>query len=102
MKELSELLRSRRHHRGSIDFDFPESKITLNGAGRAIDVQAYEANVATEIIEDFMLMANETVAKEYCQVRSVCIPYSRDPGSGTCGESSDASSKPGDLCAEGR
>ena len=67
MKELSELLRSRRHHRGSIDFDFPESKITLNGAGRAIDVQAYEANVATEIIEDFMLMANETVAKEYCQ-----------------------------------
>ena len=49
------------------DFDFPESKITLNGAGRAIDVQAYEANVATEIIEDFMLMANETVAKEYCQ-----------------------------------
>mgnify|MGYP004594000115 FL=1 len=67
MKELSELLRSRRHLRGSIDFDFPESKITLNGAGRAIDVQAYEANVATEIIEDFMLMANETVAKEYCQ-----------------------------------
>ena len=67
MKELSELLRSRRHHSGSIDFDFPESKITLNGAGRAIDVQPYEANVATEIIEDFMLMANETVAKEYCQ-----------------------------------
>ena len=67
MKDLSALLRKRRHHRGSIDFDFPESKITLNGAGRAIDVQPYEANVATEIIEDFMLMANETVAKEYCK-----------------------------------
>ena len=67
MKELSALLRSKRHNRGSIDFDFPESKITLNGAGRAIDVQPYEANVATEIIEDFMLMANETVAREYCQ-----------------------------------
>lgn len=67
MKELSCLLRSRRHNRGSIDFDFPESKIILNGAGRAIDVQPYEANVATEIIEDFMLMANETVAKEYCR-----------------------------------
>ncbi len=67
MKELSALLRSKRHHRGSIDFDFPESKITLNGAGRAIDVQPYEANAATEIIEDFMLMANETVAKEYCK-----------------------------------
>ena len=67
MKELSALLRSRRHNRGSIDFDFPESKIILNGAGRAIDVQPYEANVATRIIEDFMLMANETVAKEYCK-----------------------------------
>ena len=55
-----------RHHRGSIDFDFPESKIILNAAGRAIDVKPYEANVATRIIEDFMLMANETVAEEYC------------------------------------
>ena len=54
-------------NRGSIDFDFPESKIILNGAGRAIDVQPYEHNVATDIIEDFMLMANETVAKEYCK-----------------------------------
>ena len=39
MKELSALLRSKRHNRGSIDFDFPESKIILNGAGRAIDVK---------------------------------------------------------------
>ena len=67
MKELSALLRSKRHNRGSIDFDFPESKIILNGAGRAIDVQPYEHNVATDIIEDFMLLANETVAKEYCK-----------------------------------
>lgn len=67
MRELSQLLRSRRHHRGSIDFEFPESKIILNGAGRAIDVRPYEANCATEIIEDFMLMANETVAREYCK-----------------------------------
>ena len=66
MKELSGLLRSRRHTRGSIDFDFPESKIILNAAGKAIDVQPYEANVATRIIEDFMLLANETVAQEYC------------------------------------
>ena len=49
-----------------IDFDFPESKIILNAAGKAIDVKPYEANVATKIIEDFMLMANETVAQEYC------------------------------------
>lgn len=67
MKELSAILRSSRHNRGSIDFDFPESKIILNAAGRAIDVKPYEANVATRIIEDFMLLANETVAKEYCR-----------------------------------
>lgn len=67
MKELSDILRKNRHHRGSIDFEFPESKIILNDAGRAIDVIPYETNVATRIIEDFMLMANETVAKEYCK-----------------------------------
>lgn len=67
MRELSQLLRSRRHHRGSIDFEFPESKIILNGAGRAIDIKPYETSCATEIIEDFMLMANETVAREYCK-----------------------------------
>ena len=66
MKELSGILRNSRHHRGSIDFDFPESKIILNAAGKAIDVKPYEANVATKIIEDLMLMANETVAQEYC------------------------------------
>ena len=66
MKELSGILRNSRHHRGSIDFDFPESKIILNAAGKAIDVKPYEVNVATKIIEDFMLMANETVAQEYC------------------------------------
>ena len=72
MKELSGILRNSRHHRGSIDFDFPESKIILNAAGKAIDVKPYEANVATKIIEDFMLMANETVAQEYC---TEAIPF---------------------------
>ena len=67
MRELSQILRGNRHHRGSIDFDFPESKIILNAAGRAIDIKPYEANVATRIIEDFMLMANETVAEECCR-----------------------------------
>lgn len=67
MKELSQILRNSRHHRGCIDFDFPESKIVLSPAGRAIDIYPYETNVATKIIEDFMLLANETVAKEYCK-----------------------------------
>ncbi len=67
MKDLSAILRRGRHSRGSIDFDFPESRIILNPAGKVVDVQPYEANVATRIIEDFMLLANETVAEEYCR-----------------------------------
>ncbi len=65
MKELAELLREKRMSRGSIDFDFPESKIYLDEKGRPIDVTAYERNEATRIIEDFMLIANETVAEDY-------------------------------------
>ena len=65
MEELSQLLRKRRKKRGSIDFDFPESKILLDDMGKPVEIYAYEHNVATEIIEDFMLTANETVAEEY-------------------------------------
>ena len=65
MKELSELLRSRRENRGSIDFDFPESRIILDENGKPIDIKPYERNVATRIIEDFMLAANETVAEDF-------------------------------------
>lgn len=67
MKELSSILRTNRTKRGSIDFDFPESKIFLDEMGRPVEIKAYEQNVATRIIEDFMLLANETVAKEYCE-----------------------------------
>jgi ribonuclease R len=65
MEELALKLREKRRKRGSIDFDFPESKITLDDDGRAIDVKPYERNTATRIIEDFMLIANETVAEDY-------------------------------------
>ena len=65
MKELADLLRARRHSRGSIDFDFPESKITLDEKGRPVDIKPYDRNAATKIIEDFMLLANETVAEDY-------------------------------------
>ena len=65
MKELSDLIRKRRGRRESIDFDFPETKIELDEQGRPVDVHPYERNAATKIIEDFMLMANETVAEEY-------------------------------------
>ena len=65
MKELADILRTRRMKRGSIDFDFPESKIILDKMGRPIEVKPYERNAATKIIEDFMLLANETVAEEF-------------------------------------
>ena len=65
MKELSQLLRKRRLERGAIDFDFPESKILLDAKGRPIEIKPYERNAATKLIEDFMLMANETVAEDY-------------------------------------
>lgn len=68
MKELSELLRNRRKKRGAIDFDFPESKLVLDEKGKVVDIYPYEQNIATRLIEDFMLAANETVAEEYCML----------------------------------
>lgn len=65
MKELADLIRTKRKKRGSIDFDFPESKITLDENGRPVSIKPYERNAATKIIEDFMLVANETVAQHY-------------------------------------
>ena len=62
MKELSDIIRERRAKRGSIDFDFPETKIILDEKGRPVEIKPYDRNDATKIIEDFMLLANETVA----------------------------------------
>lgn len=65
MRELAAILRKKRMKRGSIDFDFPETKIILDESGKPVSVMPYERNVATKIIEDFMLIANETVAQDY-------------------------------------
>ncbi len=65
MRELAEILRKKRRKRGSIDFDFPETKILLDQEGHPIDIKPYDRNVATKIIEDFMLIANETVAEHF-------------------------------------
>ncbi len=64
MEELALILREKRKKRGSIDFDFPESKILLDEKGHPLEVKPYERNAATKIIEDFMLAANETVAED--------------------------------------
>jgi len=65
MGALSDILRAGRKKRGSIDFDFPESKIILDQDGTPLDIRPYERNKATKLIEDFMLLANETVAQHF-------------------------------------
>ncbi|NBH16453.1 ribonuclease R [Clostridiaceae bacterium] len=65
MKELADILREKRTARGSIDFDLPETKVLLDKDGKVLEVKPYDRNAATKIIEDFMLMANETVAEDY-------------------------------------
>ena len=65
MAKLAGILRKRRMKRGSIDFDFPETKVILDELGKPVEIKPYDRNVATKLIEDFMLIANETVATAY-------------------------------------
>ena len=65
MEELAHILKNRRIKAGYLNLDIPESKIILDENGRAIDVQKYETTFANEIIEQFMLTANETVAEKF-------------------------------------
>ena len=63
MRELFEILNARRNARGSIDFDLPQSEVLLTEAGDIETIQASERNVAHRLIEEFMLSANEVVAR---------------------------------------
>ena len=65
MESLAKILKNRRDKDGSLNLDIPESKIILDENGIAIDVQKYELTFANEIIEQFMLTANETVAEKF-------------------------------------
>lgn len=65
MDELAGILREKRRKRGSIDFDFPECKIIVDEKGCPQEIRPYERSRATKLIEDFMLIANETVAEDY-------------------------------------
>ena len=65
MLHVSDLLRANRRKRGSIDFDFDESKIKIGSDGNVVSIGVYERRRSNEIIEDFMLAANETIAEDY-------------------------------------
>lgn len=64
MEKASKVIRKEREKRGSIDFDFTESKLIVDETGKVTDIKPYEISVANKIIEDFMIAANETVAKD--------------------------------------
>jgi len=65
MNKLRMILAKKRQKRGSVNFDFPEAKIILDKDGKVIDIKPYERNAATNLIEEFMLVCNETVAEDY-------------------------------------
>lgn len=65
MEELMQILHEKRDRRGSIDFDFPETFIELDDNGKPVDVRKAERRIANRMIEEFMLVCNETVAEDF-------------------------------------
>ena len=63
MEELRQILGNKRRKRGSVNFDLPESKIILDENGKPIDIKPYERSISTNMIEEFMLVCNETIAE---------------------------------------
>ncbi|AJY75047.1 ribonuclease R family protein [Paenibacillus beijingensis] len=72
MEELAMKLRRNRMKRGAIDFDFQESKIVVDEQGKAVGIVKRERSIAEQIIEEFMLAANETVAEHFHWLR---VPF---------------------------
>ena len=73
MRKLKEILKKRRDLNGSLNLNIPESKIILNKNGVAVDVQKYDYLESNEVIEQFMLTANETVAESFYYVQAPFI-----------------------------
>ena len=65
MEELAHILKERRLKQGYLNLNLPETKVVLDDKGYAIDVKKYETTFANEIIEQFMLTANETIAERF-------------------------------------
>src|SRR5690606_21602527 len=72
MHRLSSRLFQRRLKRGSIDFDFPEAKVVLDSRGRPQEIRTERRSLATQIIEEFMILCNETVARHHTRRK---LPY---------------------------
>ena len=73
MEELAKVLEERRIRDGYLDLEIPESKIILDEEGKAIDVKKYETNFAHKTIEQFMLTANEEIAKTFEKLKAPFI-----------------------------
>ena len=73
MEELAKILKDKRLTKGYLNLDIPESKIILDQDGYAIDVYKYETTFANEIIEQFMLAANETIAEKFYWLKAPFI-----------------------------
>lgn len=65
MKKLAMILYRKREARGAIDFDFAEARIILDDKGKPVEIKKYELTIANRIIEEFMLVCNETVAERF-------------------------------------
>lgn len=72
MENLQNILYKKRMSRGSLDFEFKESKIELDENRKPVSIKAYERGISNRIIEEFMLVCNETIAEEFAKLE---IPF---------------------------
>ena len=72
MKQLAEILNKKRYNEGSINFDIPETKVVLDKDGNVEDIKSYPINYTNKMIEEFMLITNQVIAKKFLELS---IPF---------------------------
>ena len=73
MEELAKILKERREKNGSLNLNIPETKIIFDENGKVVDIRRYELSFANEIIEQFMLTANEEIAETFYKLKAPFI-----------------------------